>query len=92
MQEMLSEMIFPLLLEQPERYAYVTGSSEYPQICGMVLFYRFRKGTVVVADISGLPDNGSGMYGENRDHTRYAGRFPRPALGRLRREDCLWGD
>lgn len=63
MQEMLSEMIFPLLLEQPERYAYVTGSSEYPQICGMVLFYRFRKGTVVVADISGLPDNGSGMYG-----------------------------
>lgn len=59
----LSELIFQILPAQPERYAYVRGSREYPQVSGMVLFYRFLKGTVVVADFSGLPDNGSDLYG-----------------------------
>lgn len=61
--EQLSEQIFRLLPTQPERYAYVRGSREYPRVTGMVLFYRFQKGTVVVADFSGLPGNGSGIYG-----------------------------
>lgn len=63
MYEMLSETIYPLLNSQPERYARVSGSSKYPKVKGMVLFYRFRRGSVVVADIMGLPDNESGIYG-----------------------------
>lgn len=63
MYEMLSESVYPVLSGQPERYAYIKGGERYPQIEGMVLFYRFRRGTVVVADIAGLPDNGSGIYG-----------------------------
>ena len=63
MYEMLSEFIYPVLAGQPERYAHIKGGAGYPQIEGMVLFYRFRRGTVVVADIAGLPDNGSGVYG-----------------------------
>ncbi|MGN1147729.1 MAG: superoxide dismutase family protein [Lachnospiraceae bacterium] len=64
MYEMLTESILPLLVSsQPERYAQINGSMAYPQIEGMVLFYRFRRGTVVIADIAGLPDNGSGIYG-----------------------------
>ncbi len=63
MYEMLSESIYPVLAGQPERYARIKGGEKYPQIEGMVLFYRFRRGTVVVADIAGLPDNGNGVYG-----------------------------
>lgn len=58
MQQMLSESIFPVLYGQPEHYAEISGSEEYPGIEGMVLFFRFKKGTIVVADIAGLPDNG----------------------------------
>lgn len=64
MYEILSESIYPLLVSgQPERYANIKGGPDYPHIEGMVLFYRFRRGTIVVADIAGLPDNGSGVYG-----------------------------
>ena len=63
MYEMMSEAIFQLLLQHPERYAQVTGGEKYPGIGGMVLFYRYKKGTVVVADIMGLPDNGTGIFG-----------------------------
>ncbi|MCH5276026.1 MAG: superoxide dismutase family protein [Lachnospiraceae bacterium] len=63
MHEMLSESIFPVLYSQPEHYAEISGSPEYPQIEGMVLFFRFKKGTIVVADIAGLPGDGDGVYG-----------------------------
>lgn len=63
MYEMLSEKVYPLFAAQPERYAQIRGNEDNPQLKGMVLFYRFKKGTVVVADIMGLPENGSGMYG-----------------------------
>ncbi|HKM35494.1 MAG TPA: superoxide dismutase family protein [Lachnospiraceae bacterium] len=63
MYQIISEKIFPLFMGQPERYAYVTGSKEYPDLHGMIMLYRFGKGTVVVADIAGLPENGSGVYG-----------------------------
>ena len=63
MYEMLSESIYPVLFGHPMRYAQVTGSSKYPQLDGMVLFYAFRRGTVVVADIAGLPATETGIYG-----------------------------
>lgn len=63
MYEILSESIYPILNSQPEHYAQIRGTINYPDIRGMVLFYRFRQGTIVVADILGLPDNGTGIYG-----------------------------
>lgn len=61
--QFLSERIFKTFLGHPERYAYITGSKDYPDIQGMIMFYRLGNGTVVVADIAGLPDNESGFYG-----------------------------
>ncbi len=63
MYEIISEKIIPKLLDQPERYAYINGSPEYPNIKGMLLLYRFKKGTIVIVDVSGLPENESGFYG-----------------------------
>lgn len=62
MLEMISQYVYPVLFGTPVRYAQIQGSSEYPEIGGMVLFYKFRKGTIVVADIVGLPA-GSGRCG-----------------------------
>ena len=53
--QMMSETIYPLFRGIPRGYAHIGGSSEYPDIKGMVLFYPYEKGTVVVADIGGLP-------------------------------------
>lgn len=61
--EMLSESIYPLFRSQPERYAYINGSNAYPEIEGMVFFYRFRRGTVVVADIANLPRTEKDIFG-----------------------------
>lgn len=55
MLEMISQHIYPVLFGPPEHYAQIYGSKEFPEIGGMVMFYRFRKGTIVVADILGLP-------------------------------------
>lgn len=63
MYEMLSGAVYPVFTGAPERYAQINGSNAYPQIEGMVLFYRFRKGTVVVADIAGLPQTESNIFG-----------------------------
>lgn len=63
MYEMMWEALCPLLNKLPQRYARIRGSVEYPMIEGMVLFYRFREGTVVVADISGLPKTDTGVFG-----------------------------
>lgn len=63
MYQFVSEKIFSAFMGQPERYAHVTGSNKYPDIQGMILFYRFGNGTVVVADVSGLPETTSGVYG-----------------------------
>lgn len=63
MYEMLSEGIYPVLNRQPEHYARIKGNAEHPDIEGMVLFYRFRRGTVVVADIMGLPAGGTDIFG-----------------------------
>lgn len=62
MLEMMSQSVYPVLFGIPTHYAQMTGSRDYPDIGGMVMFYPYRKGTIVVADISGLPE-GEGRCG-----------------------------
>lgn len=52
---MLSETIYPLFRGIPRGYAHINGSGQFPNIEGMVLFYPYANGSVVVADIGGLP-------------------------------------
>lgn len=40
----------------PEAVARISGSEEYPQIQGMVYFFDVFGGTIVMAEIYGLPD------------------------------------
>lgn len=64
---MMSETIYPLFRGIPRAYAHINGSAEYPNIKGMVLFYPYENGTVVVADIGGLPmNNGGATAGEKQ--------------------------
>lgn len=55
---MLSETIYPLFRGIPRGYAHINGSEQFPGIEGMVLFYPYENGSIVVADIGGLPTNG----------------------------------
>lgn len=52
---MMSETIYPLFRGIPRAYAHINGSEKFPDVKGMVLFYPYENGTVVVADIGGLP-------------------------------------
>ncbi len=52
---MMSETIYPLFRGIPRAYAHMNGSEQFPDVKGMVLFYPYENGTVVVADIGGLP-------------------------------------
>ena len=56
---MLSETIYPLFRGIPRGYAHIKGSPQYPGIEGMVLLYPYENGSIVVADISGLPESGN---------------------------------
>lgn len=49
----------------PEAYAKIKGNSSYPDIEGTVSFYDFYGGTMVVAEIYGLPD-GKNPKNENQ--------------------------
>ena len=53
---MMSETIYPLFRGIPRAYAHINGSEQFPNVKGMVLFYPYENGTVVVADIGGLPN------------------------------------
>ncbi|MDO4862911.1 MAG: superoxide dismutase family protein [Ruminococcus sp.] len=48
-----------LIQRQPQAAAVVTGSSKYPDISGTVRFYAMNGGTLVYADVSGLPYAGN---------------------------------
>lgn len=50
-----AEIAYRILSEDPRARAIVTGSKQYPHLQGDVLFYRYNSGTIVVADINGLP-------------------------------------
>ncbi len=58
---MMSETIYPLFRGIPRAYAHINGSEKYPEVKGMVLFYPYENGTVVVADIGGLPMDDESM-------------------------------
>lgn len=61
----ITESIFKFLTDKPRAFAHIRGDEEHSQIAGLVTFFDFLQGTMVVADISGLPDNGEGgdFYG-----------------------------
>lgn len=44
------------LRQRPQAQAVISGSHEYPNIRGSVSFYQTRGGTIVAADIRGLPN------------------------------------
>lgn len=48
----------PLIKKQPQAAAVIKGSNEYPDIYGVVRFYTLKDGTLVYADIYGLPHSG----------------------------------
>lgn len=58
-------MIDEILSEVPQAYAEVKGSDKYPDIQGWVYFYGANGGTIVLAEIYGLPD----------EEQQYLGRF-----------------
>lgn len=47
--------ILSVLRQRPQAVALVNGSREHPRIQGRVLFYQTPRGTLVRAEISGLP-------------------------------------
>ncbi len=50
------EALGTIMEMMPEVYAFVRGSKDYPKIGGQVFFYSLWEGTLVVADIQGLPE------------------------------------
>ena len=55
MNKVLNETLIILMQREPEAFAEVEGSQEYPDIKGEVIFYPLWRGSLVVASISGLP-------------------------------------
>jgi Cu-Zn family superoxide dismutase len=49
--------------ERPCAIARVAGGEQAPCLCGTVKFYRTGKNVLVVADICGLPDSETGIFG-----------------------------
>lgn len=66
-QHTLSDLMQSLLFQPPAAIAIVKGSAKYPNIQGEVCFFRTPEGTMVVADIKGLPEKAEkcteGIYG-----------------------------
>lgn len=60
----LSEVLGILSTSAPESYAIIKGSREYPQIQGIVRFYSIWDGTLVAADIYGLPQGSGACSGK----------------------------
>ncbi len=48
--------------ERPGAVAQIQGDAAHPALQGTVKFFRQHDGTLVVADIMGLPDSGSGFF------------------------------
>jgi Cu-Zn family superoxide dismutase len=66
---MTEQAIRVLHCRQPDAYAVVKGSPDFPGIRGMVWFFEFLEGTLVCAEVSGLPQIQrmleNGMYAED---------------------------
>lgn len=48
--------------ERPAAVAHVSGGEGHSTLCGTVRFYSRCGGTLVVADINGLPDSETGFF------------------------------
>lgn len=48
-----------LLTQPPQAYAELKGSSDYPDINGIVRFYQTNNGVLIVSEICGLPHSHS---------------------------------
>lgn len=57
MEQNLYEALGTIMEMAPETYAPVRGSANYPDIRGKVYFYPIWEGTLVVADVRGLPSD-----------------------------------
>lgn len=62
MNRLIQNLAQPLMFQAPNAVARIKGSAEYPEIEGEVLFYSQKEGTLVMADIDGLPRS-QGMCG-----------------------------
>ncbi|MEE1086353.1 MAG: superoxide dismutase family protein [Schaedlerella sp.] len=51
------------MIRVPDAYAEIRGTTKYPKINGKVCFYSVHGGTVIAAEIYGLPENGPQMIG-----------------------------
>lgn len=51
-----------VLRRRPQAVAFLRGSSDFPDIYGIVRFYTTQEGTLVAADVGGLP-RGNGECG-----------------------------
>lgn len=52
-----------IISRRPIALARIKGSMQVPMLRGVVRFYQLPAGVLVEAEVSGLPDNGSGFYG-----------------------------
>lgn len=50
-------------MERPAATARIQGDAAHPALQGTVWFYPRRQGTLVVADVMGLPDSATGFFG-----------------------------
>lgn len=63
---MTNKNIFPLIIleTKPMAMANITGNAQNPKLYGNIYFYNAPSGgTIVNAEVYGLPDNDSGFYG-----------------------------
>ncbi len=51
----LQQIFYFLLQAPPNAYANIYGSASYPRVRGDIYFYSMLEGTLIFADISGLP-------------------------------------
>lgn len=58
MRSELKEALAVIISSLPEAYAFLYGSREYPSINGTVFLYSIWGGTLVIADVTGLPTGG----------------------------------
>lgn len=56
--ERIPVSLLSILSQKADAVAVIKGSQEYPQISGKVRFYQENAGTVVFAEVRGLPDAG----------------------------------
>ena len=84
----------------PEAYAKIKGNKKYPNLKGTVSFYGVHGGTIVVAEVTGLPENstfhgfhiheGEIVLEQKQNHFKMQERIiiPKTHSIRIMRETC----